>query len=147
MQTHTCVTNTKLQLHLLKYLITGAQILFHKLQIMKLICSHFCYNFCSKCGAKHICTPVSNNFHGHCSSTNTSQQVQVLESAATSHKCCSFAHRYTNDFCTKHLAMCGAEMICALVERGGGRRAQHRTLLIQNPLSQVITCFAPNLPT
>ncbi len=67
-QTHTCVANTKLQLHLLKYLITGAQILFHKLQVMKLICSHLCYNFCSKCGAKHIytCVTIFYNYKIHC---------------------------------------------------------------------------------
>ncbi len=47
------VANTKLQLHLLKYSITGAPIRFYKSQIMKLVRSHFCYNVCSKYGGKH----------------------------------------------------------------------------------------------
>ena len=111
----TAVTNTKLQLHLLKYLIAGAQILFHKSQIIELIRCHFCYIFCSKYGAKHICIPVLNNlkscnesctpveyfltnkniFFRYFSSTNTSQELQLLESAATSLKCCIFRSQMT----------------------------------------------------
>ncbi len=54
------IWNTKPQLHLLKYLITGAKILFYKSQIMKLIDSHFCHSVYSKYMAKHIYKPVSS---------------------------------------------------------------------------------------
>ena len=53
-------TNTTQHLHVHKFIITGAQILFYKSQSEKLTRSHFC-SYCSIFGAKHICVPVSNN--------------------------------------------------------------------------------------
>ncbi len=47
-------TNTTQQLHLLRFFIAGAQILFYESQIMKLTYSQFFYSCCSECGAKHI---------------------------------------------------------------------------------------------
>ena len=44
-----------------KFLITGAQILFHRAQIKKLTRSHFYSYCCSIFGAKHIRVPISNN--------------------------------------------------------------------------------------
>ena len=47
--------------HIHTFLIRGAQILFYKSQIKKLIHSHICSYCCSIFSAKHICVPVSNN--------------------------------------------------------------------------------------
>ena len=53
-------TNTTQHLHIHKFLITGAQILFYKSQIKKLTRSHFC-STCCIFGAKHVCAPVTDN--------------------------------------------------------------------------------------
>ena len=53
--------NTTQHLHIHKFSITGAQILFYKWHIKKLTHSHFCSYCCSIFGAKHMCAPVSNN--------------------------------------------------------------------------------------